>query len=134
MVAVILEARAALIDEIVDIHDRIIGSLFNQAQTAHKKEFHRSGKAINDQLRLYFRIGNVLLEAKETGEDPFSAIEAVISWDKFSLSITEVKRLTQSEKFDYLHLIGNHYSQVRRYAPELLEVLQLKAAPPAREI
>ena len=134
LVAVVLEAKATVIDQIVDIHDRIIGTLFSRAKNAHQKEFHRSGKAINDKLRQYSRIGTILLEAKETGEDPFSAIESIISWDEFTQSITETQRLTQSETFDYLHLIGNNYSQVRRYAPAFLEALELRAAPPAIEI
>jgi len=75
LLAIVLEAKATPIDEIVDIHDRIIGALFNRAKHSHQQEFQRSGKAINDKVRLYWRIGNALLEAKQTGEDPFSAIE-----------------------------------------------------------
>ncbi|WP_333939180.1 hypothetical protein, partial [Klebsiella pneumoniae] len=36
---------------------------------------------INDKVRLYSRIGQALLEAKESGSDPYAAIEAVIPWD-----------------------------------------------------
>jgi hypothetical protein len=32
LLAIVLEAKATLIDEIVDIHDRIIGTLFNRAK------------------------------------------------------------------------------------------------------
>lgn len=134
LLAIVLEAKATLIDEIVDIHDRIIGALFNRAKHSHQQEFQRSGKAINDKVRLYWRIGNALLEAKQTGKDPFSAIESIITWDEFIQSITEAQRLSKSESFDYLHLVSNHYSQIRRYAPVLLEALQLNAAPAAKDI
>ena len=134
LVAVILEAKATVIDEIVDLHDRVIGSLFNHAKNSHQKQFHRSGKAINEKVRMYWRIGVALLEAKQSGEDPFSAIESIIPWDDFTQSIVEAESLSQSESFDYLHLIADKYSQVRRYAPALLEALQLKAAPAAKEI
>jgi len=134
LLAVVLEAKATLIDEIVDIHDRIIGSLFNRAKNTHQQEFQRSGKAINDKVRLYFRIGNALLEAKQTGKDPYSLIESIISWDEFIKSITEAEHLSKSESFDYLHLISNHYSQIRRYAPALLETLELNAALVTRDI
>jgi len=134
IVAIVLEARSTLTDEIVDMHDRIIGSLFNKAKHSYHQDFHRSGKAINEKVRLYWRIGNALLEAKQRGEDPFSAIESIMPWDDFSKSITEAERLSRSESFDYLHLIGNHYSQVRRYAPALLDALKLKAAPCAKDI
>lgn len=93
LVAVVLEANATLIDEIIDIHDRIIGHLFNQAQKSHKEKFQQSGKAINDKVRLFCSIGNALVEARHNGEDPFSAIESIILWDEFTQSITEADRL-----------------------------------------
>jgi hypothetical protein len=52
----------------------------------------------------------------------------------FTQSVTEAQKLSQPEDFDYLHRIGDSYSQVRRYAPALLGILRLKAAPAARDI
>jgi hypothetical protein len=63
-----------------------------------------------------------------------AAIEDIIPWDTFAKSITEARTLARSEGFDYLHLIGESYSQVRRYTPVFLEVLKLNAAPAAREM
>ena len=134
LVAVVLEAKATVIDQIVDMHDRIIGTLFNRAKNSHQQTFQKSGKAINDKVRLFWRIGNALMEAKETGEDPFSAIESIITWDEFTQSITEAHRLSTSESFDYLYLVGNYYPQIHRYTPALIEALELRAAPVAVEI
>jgi TnpA family transposase len=134
LVAVVLEARATVIDEIVDLHDRVIGALFNRAKRSHEQQFQQSGKAINEKVRLYWRIGHALLEAKQTGSDPFTAIESVLSWDAFTQSVEEAQKLSQPEDFDYLHRIGDRYAQIRRYAPALLEALRLKAAPAAQDI
>ena len=79
LVAVVLEAKATVIDEIVDLNDRIIGTLFNRARRHHEQQFQESGKAINEKVRLFYRVGQALLEAKQNGGDPFKAIEAVIS-------------------------------------------------------
>lgn len=134
LVSVVLEARATVIDETVDLHDRIMGALFNRAKRDHEEQFQRSGKAINEKVRLYGRIGCVLLEAKQSGSDPFAAIESIISWEAFTRSVTEAQALAQSENFDYLHRIGTRYTQIRRYAPAFLEALQMKAAPAACSI
>ena len=115
--AVVLEAKATVIDEIIDLHDRIIGKLFNRAKHTHEQQFQQSGKKINDKVRLYWRIGNALLLAKQTGADPFSAIESVISWDAFAKSVLEAEKLAQTEDFDFLHLVSDGYTQIRRYAP-----------------
>ena len=63
--ALVLEAKATVIDEIVDLNDRIIGTLFNRARRHHEQKFQESGKAINEKVRLFYRVGQALLEAKE---------------------------------------------------------------------
>ena len=72
-------------------------------------------------MRLYSRIGRALLDAKQSGGDPFAAIEAIIPWEVFSDSITEAEKLAQPEDFDYLSLVGDGFNQLRRYTPTLLE-------------
>ena len=134
LVAIILDTRATLIDEIIDLHDRFMGSLFNKAKRRHAEQFHRSGKEINHKVRLYSRIGRALIDAKQSGSDPFAAIEAIMPWEVFSESITEAERLAQSEDFDYLALIGSGFNSLRRYTPLLLNALDMKAAPAAREL
>lgn len=134
LVAVVLETRATVIDEIVDMHDRIIGAMFNRAKHVHEQEFQESGKAINEKVLLYWRIGSALLEARQTGSDPFAAIENIISWDIFTRSVTEAEKLAQPEDFDHLQGIADGYPRIRRYAPAFLEALRFKAAPAAQEI
>ncbi|MBV8384935.1 MAG: Tn3 family transposase [Planctomycetaceae bacterium] len=134
LIAVVLEAKATVIDEIVDLNDRIIGTLFNRARRNHEQQFQQSGQAINEKVRLFYRVGQALLEARRNGGDPFRAIEAVVPWEVFTRSVTEAEKLAQPEDFDYLHRIGDGYSQIRRYAPAFLEALHLKAAPAATDL
>jgi hypothetical protein len=74
------------------------------------------------------------MEAKQSGSNPFAAIEAIIPWDAFSESITETETLARPEDFDFLSLVGDGFAQLRRYTPVLLEALTMKAAPAAREL
>lgn len=134
LVALALEGMATVTDEIIDLHDRILGRLFNSAKNKHQQQFQESGKAINDKVRLYVRIGHALLEAKQSGGDPFAAIESVISWDAFAESVTEAQKLAQPEDFDFLYRIGENYATLRRYASEFLDVLELRAAPAAKGV
>lgn len=127
LVALVIEGTATVIDEIIDLHDRIIGKLFNAAKNKHQQQFQSSGKAINDKVRLYGCIGQALLEAKKSGGDPFAAIESVMPWERFAASVTEAQKLAQPADFDFLHRIGESYATLRRYAPEFLAVLKLRA-------
>jgi hypothetical protein len=47
----------------------------------------------------------------------------------FAQSVSEAERLARPEDFDFLGLITDGYSQVRRYAPTLLETFDFRAAP-----
>jgi hypothetical protein len=125
---------ATVTDELVDLHDRIIIKLFSAAKNKHQQDFQKQGKAINDKVRLYSRIGRELVEAKESGMDPYAKIEAVLPWTDLTQSVTEDAELAQHETFDHLHLVGEQYSTLRRYTPEFLDVLRLKAAPAAQAV
>lgn len=134
LVALVLEGMATVTDEIIDLHDRIMVKLFNTAKNRHQQEFQKQGKAINAKVRLYAKIGHALLEAKESGRDPYAAIETVISWDDFTKSVSEADHLAQPGAFDHLHLVREQFNTLRRYTPEFLDVLKMRAAPAAKGV
>jgi hypothetical protein len=110
------------------------GKLFNAAKHKHQEQFQTSGKAINDKVRLYGRVGQALIEAKLLGADPFAAIESVLPWEAFASSVSEAQKLAQPEDFDFLYRIGESYATLHRYAPQFLKVLKLRAAPAAEGV
>ncbi len=134
LVALAVEGTGTATDEVIDLHDRVVGKLFNTAKHKHQEQFHADGRAINDKLRLYGRVGQALLEAKKHGGDPFAAIATILSWDAFAASITQAQKLTQPEDFDFLHRISEGYATLRRYTPEMLTELRLHAAPAAKPV
>jgi hypothetical protein len=134
LVAILLDTQSMLIDEILDLHDRMVGSAFAKAKRAYETSFQEAGKAINEKVRLYAQVGQALIEAKDAGSDPFVAIERVVSWEQFTQSVQEAEKLARPEDFDYLGLLSNHYSQLRRYTPAFLEAFQFRATPAARKI
>ena len=134
LVAVLLEASSTLTDEILDLHDRFVGSIFNKARRRRDEAFQSSGKAINEKVRLYARIGQALLAAKEDGADPFAAIEKIVSWVDFARTVSEAEQLAQPEDFDFLGLISNGFPQMRRYTPAMLDIFEFRAAPAAQPL
>ena len=60
LVALAIEGMATVTDEIIDLHDRILGKLFNAAKNKHQQQFQASGKAINAKVRLFGRIGQAI--------------------------------------------------------------------------
>lgn len=52
LVALLIETSATLTDEILDLHDRLIGSFFTKSKNKYERTFAQQGKAINDKVRL----------------------------------------------------------------------------------
>lgn len=74
------------------------------------------------------------LDAKETGEDPFSAVESVVSWEDLAKSISDTKDLTVKQNFDSLYFISDKYFTIKKYGAEFLKVLEIHSAPVAEDI
>lgn len=131
LVALLLETRATLTDEILAMHDHIMGKLFARAKRKHDEVFLESAQTINAKIRIFAKVGQALLDARRTGKDPFTAIEAVLPWEIFEASVTEAGGIAKPTMDDSLSLIGTSYSQIRRYAPIFLETFEFRAAPGA---
>ena len=134
LVALMIEAAATLTDEILDLHDRLIGSFFTKSKNKYERSFAEQGKAINEKVRLYAKVGAALVAAREHGRDAFAAIEAILSWETFSESVKEAEKLARDEDFDALSLLTEHYPQLRRYSPILLDTFEFRAAPVASNL
>lgn len=56
LVAILLDTSATLTDEILDLHDRLIGSFFAKAKHKHERSFAEAGAAINAKVRLFAQV------------------------------------------------------------------------------
>ncbi len=134
VVAMVLEARATLIDQSIELHEQIIGSVFNRAKRVQEHQWQQESRAVNQKVRLFAQIGERLLQARDEGSDAFAAIEQVVSWEEFRQSIGEACALSRPAEFDTLPGIIDSYAPIRRYAPAWLESLEFEGAPSSREL
>ena len=117
LTAWVLELTATLTGEALNRFEHLIASLFKKTARAHADEFHRSGKAINEKLRLYARIGEALIAARATHSDAFAAIEGVLPWNRFESTVAEAHQLAQPEAFDSLALNASGQRTMPEVAP-----------------
>lgn len=130
LVAFLHHRATELTDLALDIHDRIVGKLFNRSEYKQASAFIRSSRAINEKVRLYAQIGQAIIVLKETGEpDVFAAITAVLPWERFVTSVEEATKLARPADFDFLDLLITRYPYLRQYSPALLATFEFKAAP-----
>jgi TnpA family transposase len=131
LVAVALDLAASLTDQAVDLFDRLIGTMFRKADERHARAFQADGRAINEKVRLYARLGAALIAARDTKQDAFDAIAAVIPWDRFLATVAEAAALARSEEFDAYQMLGEHYAGMRRWAPAFLDTFAFESTPAA---
>ena len=134
LTALVLELKATLTDEALRMFEHLVGQLFKKSERTHAEQFHASGKSINEKVRLYARVGQALIQARFSGGDVFAAIEAVLPGPKFESTVAEAQTLAQPEAFDFLALLDDRYSSVRKFAPLLLAHFEFHAAPAAAEL
>ena len=131
LVAVALDLAASLTDQAVNLFDRLIGMMFRKADERHARAFQADGRAINEKVRLYARVGAALIAARDNKQDAFDAITAVIPWDRFLASVEEAEALARSEEFDAYQMLGEHYAGIRRWAPTFLDAFVFQGVPAA---
>ena len=134
LVAIVLESMTNLTDEIFDMNERVLGGFFKKAERKHLQNFQDNGRAINEKVVLYGKVGQALIQARAGAADPFAAIEAVMSWDQFTRTVGEANALAQPEDFDYLERLVGYYSQLRRYAPGLLEIFTFQPTAASHDL
>ena len=66
LAALAIEGMATVTDELVDLHDRIMIKLFSAAKNKHQQDFQKQGKAINDKVRLYARVGAAITRGESS--------------------------------------------------------------------
>lgn len=129
LVAILLDTMATLTDETLELHDRLIGTFFSKARSKHDRELAADGRAVNEKVRLYAKVGKALSASKEEKSDPFAAIEAILPWEAFTESVEQADQLSRDEAFDALELITDYFSTLRKYSPSFLEMFEFRGAP-----
>src|SRR3979490_1670476 len=90
-----------------------------------------AGRAINEKVRLYARVGAALIAARDNKQDPFDAITAVIPWDRFLATVAQAEALARSEEFEASQMLGQPYAGIRRWAPAFLDTFAFQGVPAA---
>ncbi|EEU3950851.1 hypothetical protein GNW65_23430 [Escherichia coli] len=76
LVCVLIEARATIVDEIIELHERILGSMFAWAKYKQVEYLQKTGKLIQQKAHQYVSVGLVILDVRNVGT--LSAIERVL--------------------------------------------------------
>ncbi len=124
-----LEWRSSLADVIVETHDRIVGRLYRASERLCNTRIADEKAAVRDTLKSFAEIGGALLGAQDDG----TALEGIIAtgpgWERFRTLVSTASALTNVLAADPLSRVLDGYHRFRLYAPRMLRLLDMQAAP-----
>jgi hypothetical protein len=119
LVAFLTRTAQEFTDQAIDMHDQMIGRLFNRSERRQQEGFQQNAKAINDKVRLYAEIGKALIAAHKAKADLGKALESVLGWDRFETTVRKQgdssSRLTATSSTKCALNIRRFASTVRPY-------------------
>ena len=129
LAACAVEWQAAIADAVVETHDRIVGKTWNEAKTRCDARIADAKTTLHGTLRAFSGLGNALLEARGDAAALEGAIATACGWQALEGLVATADQLTVTMAADALVHVGAGYYRFRRYAPRMLRMLDIQAAP-----
>jgi TnpA family transposase len=128
LAASIIDLEARLTDALLDMADKLIGSLFARARKAKERRYVASTRDVGRLMRLFHGTIEALETAQKTKRDGFAVVDERVGWTKLQRARGDVRTLADLAEEDPLLGAADRYRTLRKFAPELLEALEFKAA------
>jgi hypothetical protein len=88
---------------------------------------------VTPDIQALTNLAKALLEARESGSDPYDAIENVTSWKEIESAISEVTQFTSSSDESFKS-IEKKYATFNRYMPRLLKTVTIRGISECNDI
>ncbi|UFN51577.1 Tn3 family transposase (plasmid) [Roseomonas sp. OT10] len=128
LVATLLDLEIRLTDAVLDMADRLIGSLFARARNTARRHYAASAGEVGRLMRLFHGTINALAAARENGLDAFEAVDESVGWTKLLHVRGEVAALADLADEDPLLRAAGRWRTLRKFAPDLITALEFRAA------
>jgi len=129
-----LEWRSSIADAVVETHDRIVGKTWREARSRCDARMNDAKSALKDTLQSFKTLGAALLEAHEDQASLEEAIGTAGGWSSLKGLVATAAQLTDTFAADPLAHVVHGYHRFRRYAPRMLQALDICVAPVAEPL
>lgn len=124
----VVEWRAAIADAVVETHDRIVGKTWREAERRCKLQIEAAQANVQDTLTAFHDLGAALLEARGDSGSLDAAVTTSCGWTGLENLVATTVQLTDRITFDPLAHVVLGYHRFRRYAPRMLQILEIECA------
>ncbi len=134
LVACISQWRSLFADAAIETHERITGKLFSQAKRQQEEMVHEQKISVTRSLQCFAEVGSTLIRARQCGDNPYDALEAMMSWSEFEGAVYNARSLTGKLQTSPIEFLSAGYGLLRRYAPKFLTSFEFHASPAAKPL
>jgi TnpA family transposase len=128
LVASVIDLEARLTDAVLDMADKLIGSLFARARKARERRYVAGTRDVSRLMRLFHDTIAALGAAQNSERDAFAVVDETVGWARLLRVQGEVRALADLAGEDPLQGAADRYLTLRKFAPELIAALEFKAA------
>ena len=128
LVASVIDLETRLTDAVLDMADKLIGGLFARARKARERRYVAGTRSVARLMHLFHDTIEALGTARNSERDAFTVIDETVGWAKLLRVQSEVRELADLAGEDPLQGAADRYLTLRKFAPELIEALEFKAA------
>ena len=128
LVAAVLDLETRLTDAVLDMADKLIGGLFARARKARERRYVAGTRNVARLMGLFHDTIEALGTARNSERDAFTVIDETVGWAKLLRVQGEIRELADLAGEDPLQGAADRYLTLRKFAPELIEALEFKAA------
>jgi hypothetical protein len=128
LAANIIDLETRLTDALLDMTDKLIGGLFARARKSKERRYVASTRDVGRLMRLFHGTIEALETAQQQQRDGFVVVDELVGWAKLLRIRGDVRTLADLAEEDPLLGAADRYRTLRKFAPELLEALEFKAA------
>ncbi len=127
LAANVIDLEARLTDALLDMADKLIGSLFARARKAKERRYVAGTRDVGRLMRMFYGTIEALEAAQNTQRDGFAVVDERVGWAKLQRVRGDVRTLADLAEEDPLLGAADRYRTLRKFAPDLLEALEFKA-------
>ena len=128
LIATVLDLEERLTDVVLDMADKLIGTLFAKARNATRRRYAASAGDVGRLMRLFHGTIDALAAAQADERDAFEAVDDAVGWAKLLRVRGEVADLANLANEDPLLRAADRWRTLRKFAPDLIEALEFRAA------
>ena len=121
----IVEWQATIADALIETHERIVNKTWGEAKRHAKACIDDAKSQLQNTLLGFKDLGASMLDAKQDSRP----VEPEISWPELEKLVATATQLTDTLVADPITHLIHGFHRFRRYAPRMLQALDIHAAP-----